>query len=134
MNTDITSWEKAKTNWTTQEIKYLEEHAHEGVGAIAAALGRSRNAVETQARHYGISLKIRWHCPHCGATVHKPLSNLTGWCYVCTKKVNNEKLAEEVRQLEELAKRDLEETKKRQRLYTRRHRAKQRLANDESSI
>lgn len=35
--------------WSTSEIRYLEQHAHEGVKAIAFALGRSSKAVESQA-------------------------------------------------------------------------------------
>ena len=32
--------------WSTRELKYLEEHAGEGARAVAKALGRSTNSVE----------------------------------------------------------------------------------------
>jgi len=45
--------------WTPEEDAYLAEHAHEGAKAIAAALGRTRQAVKVRASGRGISLRQR---------------------------------------------------------------------------
>ncbi len=52
--------------WSTQELKYLEEHAGEGAKAIAKALGRSIDSVKWQAQRCGLSLRKRSQCSHCG--------------------------------------------------------------------
>lgn len=113
--------------WTTREIKYLEEHAGDGAAAIAAKLGRSKASVEKQAGRYGLSLRKRWHCPKCGHSTSKPLSNKTGWCAVCTMQQRREGIAEEVRQMEEEVRREESEKRARQRLYSRKNRAKKKL-------
>lgn len=113
--------------WTTREIKYLEEHAGDGAEAIAKALGRSVRSVDNQARRYGVSLRKSWVCPKCGMRVSKPLSSRTGWCAACTKENRMERIAEEVRELEEEAKRNERIDRERQRLYSRKSRAKKKL-------
>ena len=85
-------------NWTTDEIRYLEEHQGEGAMAIAEALGRTVISVQVQACRYGISLVPRWRCPKCGAVTRKPLSSITGWCANCTKEARRDRIAEEVRE------------------------------------
>ena len=109
--------------WTTREIKYLEEHAGDGAEAIAKALGRSVRSVDNQARRYGVSLRKSWVCPKCGMRV----SSRTGWCAACTKENRMERIAEEVRELEEEAKRNERIDRERQRLYSRKSRAKKKL-------
>lgn len=113
--------------WTTYKLRYLEEHANEGAEAIAEALGCSRTAVEVQASRYGISLRKRWRCPRCGMVTFRPLSTVTGWCANCTKEARRERIAEEVRELEEEVRRQERENRERQRLYARKHRAKKKL-------
>lgn len=114
-------------NWTTDEIRYLEEHQGEGAMAIAEALGRSESSVEHQAHRYGISLRKRWHCPRCGAITFKPLSTVTGWCANCTKEQRSERIAEEVREMEEEVRRSERENRRRQALYSKKHRIKKKL-------
>lgn len=113
--------------WTTREIGYLEEHAGDGAAAIAAALGRSKASVKKQAGRYGISLRRRWHCPRCGHSTGKPLSGKTGWCAACTMRQRREGMAEEVRRMEEEARREESEKRARQRLYSRKSRAKKKF-------
>lgn len=110
--------------WSTSEIRYLEQHAHEGVKAIAFALGRSSKAVESQASRYGLSLRRVWQCPRCGMRTRKPLSERTGWCSVCTKQERRKRIAQEVAELEEEVRREKAEDRERQRLYSRKNRAK----------
>lgn len=113
--------------WTTREIAYLEEHASDGAASIAAALGRSVKSVERQAERYGLSLRKSWLCPKCGLRVFSPLSITTGWCSVCTKAAQNERIAEQVRDLQEEARREEQINKERQRLYSAKYRAKKKL-------
>lgn len=113
--------------WTTSKIRYLEEHAGDGAKAIADALHCSVRAVEVQASRYGISLRRVWQCPNCGMRVRKPLSSRTGWCSACTKSKRRERIAEEVREIEEEVRRNEMEDKARQRLYSRKDRAKKKL-------
>lgn len=115
--------------WTTREIKYLEEHAGDGAAAIAAALGRSVRSVESQARRFGLSLRRAWQCPKCGMRVHTPLSPKTGWCVACTRELRNERIAEEVRELQEEVRREERVNRERQRLYSAKHRHKKKLKN-----
>lgn len=112
--------------WTSREVRYLEEHAHEGAAEVARALGRTPPAVKFQAHQYGISLRTRWHCPRCGTWVHKPLSDRTGWCRACTLAKRNDELAEEAAQMEEEVRREKEQERRRQAIYARKHRAKKR--------
>lgn len=113
--------------WTTREIKYLEEHAEEGAAAIADALGRSTQSVKAQAKRFGLSLRRAWQCPKCGSRVHTPLSPRTGWCVVCTRELRNERIAEEVRELQEEVMREERVNRERQRLYSAKHRARKKL-------
>lgn len=113
--------------WTSREIKYLEEHAGDGAKEIAKVLNRTARSVENQARRFGVSLRRSWMCPKCGMRVSKPLSSRTGWCAACTKEKRREFLAEQVRDLEEEVRRNEREDKERQRLYSRKSRAKKKL-------
>ncbi len=110
--------------WTSRDIRYLEEHAHEGAEAIATALGRSTESVKQQAKQYGISLRRRWHCPKCGHWSFKPLSSRTGWCATCTKEQRRKQLEEEVREMREEVRREREEDRRRQALYSQKNRLK----------
>ena len=110
--------------WTTREIRYLEEHAQDGAESIALALGRSTESVRWQASQYGISLRRKWHCPKCGHWVHKPLNGRTGWCAACSKAQRRERLEQEVAELREEVRREQEEDKKRQALYSQKNRLK----------
>lgn len=113
--------------WTTREIRYMEEHAGDGSRAIAEALGRSDASVRIQASRYGISLKRTWMCPRCGMLVRSPLSAKTGWCQACTKERRRERIAEEVRELEEEVMRNRREDRARQALYSKKSALKKKL-------
>lgn len=117
-------------HWSTREIRYLEEHAHEGARAIAFALGRSTESVKQQAKRFGISLRKRWFCPKCCHWSRRPLSSRTGWCVVCTKAHGREKLEEEVREMREEMRREQKEDRSRQALYSQKSRLKKRHEND----
>lgn len=119
-------------NWTTEEIRYLEEHQGEGAHSIAQALGRTVISVQVQASRYGISLTPRWRCPKCGATTRRPLNPVTGWCANCTKEARRGRIAEEVREIEEEVRREQRENRERQALYSRKHRAKKKLESMKS--
>lgn len=110
--------------WTSSDINYMEQHSDEGSAAIAEALGCSVHAVEVQASRYGCSLRRFWICPKCGERVSKPMSSRTGWCAACTKAARREVIAEQVRDLEEEAARNAREDRERQRLYSRKNRAR----------
>lgn len=110
--------------WTTADIRYLEEHAAEGADAIAEALGCTREAVRQQAKNYGVSLRMRWVCPNCGATVYKPLSARTGWCEVCTRRLRIDQLEDQVRQMQDQQRLMAETERKRQAIYSKKHRIK----------
>lgn len=113
--------------WTSREIKYLEERAGDGAEAIAEALHRTKRSVENQARRFGVSLRKSWVCPKCGMRVSRPLSSRTGWCAACTKEKRCELIAEQVREMEEEVRRNERIDKERQRLYSRRSRARKKL-------
>ena len=117
--------------WTTKEVAYLEEHAGEGAEAVAEALGRTVRSVEVQASKYGISLRRSWHCPRCGMRTSKPLSGRTGWCAACTKEHRIGAIAEQVREMEEEVMRNEMLDREKQRLYSRRSRAKKKLKKRE---
>ena len=113
--------------WTSREIKYLEDHADEGAEAVASALGRSVQSVKAQAKRYGLSLRRAWQCPKCGMRVHTPLSTKTGWCVICTRESRNDRIAEEVRLLNEEVRREERANRERQRLYSAKHRVRKKL-------
>lgn len=113
--------------WTSSEVRYLEEHAGDGAVAIAEVLGKSVTAIEVQAHRYGLSLRKRWLCPKCGRETFKPLSNRTGWCVSCTREQRASEIAEQVRAMEEEVRREDKANKERQRLYSRKYRAKKQI-------
>lgn len=88
-------------NWTTDEIRYMEEHAGEGAAAIAEHLNRTVISVKVQASRQGIFLTPRWRCQNCGCLTAKPLNAKTGWCANCTMEARREQIAKDVRELEE---------------------------------
>ena len=100
--------------WSTRELKYLEEHAGEGAKAIAKALGRSTNSVEWQASQ----------CPNCGRWTFKPLNRINGWCIECTKELHMSDLAEQANAMREEAVREKRNNQQRQRYYSAKSRAK----------
>ena len=119
-------------NWTTDEIRYLEEHAGDGAVAVAEHLGRSVVSVQVQASRYGVSLTPRGRCPKCGALSRKPLSGRTGWCAECTKEARREELAREVMEMEEELRRSERNDRERQKLYSRKSRLKKKLQINEN--
>ena len=110
--------------WTSSEVRYLEEHAGDGAVTIAEALGKTVRAVEVQASKYGLSLRRRWICPRCGRQTFKPLSSRTGWCVSCTREQRASEIAEQVRAM---VNREDRVNKERQRLYSRKYRAKRQI-------
>lgn len=116
--------EEILMRWSSREIAYLEDHAHEGAAMVADALGRSVSSVQWQASKYGISLKRRWQCPLCGTWSAKPPSKRTGWCPTCTKARQREKLEREAMELERQVMREREENRKRQAIYSKKSRLK----------
>ena len=113
--------------WTSREIKYLEEHAGEGADSVATALGRSVESVKCQASRFGVSLRKSWMCPKCGMRTSKPLSGRTGWCAACTKEHRIGAIAEQVREMEEEVMRNEMLDREKQRLYSRKSRARKKL-------
>lgn len=110
--------------WSTRELRYLEEHAGEGAAAIAKALGRSVDSVEWQARKCGISLRRRRQCSHCGQWTFRPLNRVTGWCIECTKELHMADLAEQAEAMKEEASREIRNNRTRQCFYSAKSRAK----------
>lgn len=114
-------------NWTTDEIRYMEEHAGEGAASIAEHLNRTVISVQVQASRQGISLVPKWRCSNCGCLTAKPLNAKTGWCANCTMEARREQIAKDVRELEdEVARRERNE-KARQALYSKRSRLRKKL-------
>jgi len=109
--------------WTTHEVEYLEEHAGDGAKSIADELGRSSAAIEMQAYRYGISLRRWWLCPRCGRRTSRPLSSHLRYSSMSARR---ERMAEEVRDIQEESRRIEEERRARQALYARKSRAKKR--------
>ena len=52
--------------WSTRELRYLEEHAGDGAKQVAKDLGRSIDSVKHMAQKCGLSLRKRRQCPRCG--------------------------------------------------------------------
>lgn len=114
-------------NWTTDEIRYMEEHAGEGAASIAEHLNRTVISVQVQASRQGISLVPKWRCSNCGCLSAKPLNAKTGWCANCTMEARREQIAKDVRELEdEVARRERNE-KARQALYSKKSRLRKKL-------
>lgn len=114
-------------NWTTDEIRYMEEHAGEGAAAIAEHLNRTVISVQVQASRQGISLVPKWRCSNCGCLTAKPLNAKTGWCANCTMEARREQIAKDVRELEdEVARRERNE-QARQALYSKKSRLRKKL-------
>lgn len=114
-------------NWTTDEIRYMEEHAGEGAAAIAEHLNHTVISVKVQASRQGIFLTPRWRCPNCGCLTAKPLNAKTGWCANCTMEARREQIAKDVRELEdEVARRERNE-QARQALYSKKSRLRKKL-------
>lgn len=110
--------------WTSREVRYLEEHAHEGCDAIARKLERSPESVRQQAKHYGVSLRTKWWCPHCARWSYKPLSVKTGWCSTCTKAARRQELEDSLHDMREEVMREKQEDRKRQAVYSAKNRLK----------
>lgn len=110
--------------WSTRELRYLEEHSGDGAKAVAKALGRSVNSVEWQARRCGLSLRKRSQCPNCGRWTFKPLNRVSGWCAECTKELRMSDLAEQASAMREEAARERRNDRERQRYYSAKSRAK----------
>ena len=118
---------EGSVNWTTDEIRYMEEHAGEGAASIAEHLNRTVISVQVQASRQGISLVPKWRCSNCGCLTAKPLNAKTGWCANCTMEARREQIAKDVRELEdEVARRERNE-KARQALYSKRSRLRKKL-------
>lgn len=116
--------EDGMKQWSTRELRYLEEHAGDGARQIAKALGRSTDAVKWQARRCGISLRRRWMCPHCGQLTFRPLNRVNGWCIECTKELHMSDLADQANAMKEEASRCKRNDRERQRYYSAKSRAK----------
>lgn len=114
-------------NWTTDEIRYMEEHAGEGAAAIAEHLNRTVISVKVQASRQGIFLTPRWRCPNCGCLTAKPLNAKTGWCANCTMEARREQIAKDVRELEDEAARRERNEQARQALYSKKSRLRKKL-------
>lgn len=110
--------------WSTRELKYLDEHAGDGAKAIAKALGRSVDSVEWQARQCGLSLRRHRQCPNCSRWTFKPLNKVNGWCVECTKESHMSDLAEQANAMREEAAREKRNNQERQRYYSAKSRAK----------
>ena len=110
--------------WSTRELKYLEEHAGEGAASIAKALCRSVRSVEQQAHRCGLSLRKRQQCPRCGRWTFKPLNRVNGWCIECTKELHMSDLKEQADAMRDEASRRERNDRQRQRYYSAKSRAK----------
>ena len=64
--------------------------------------------------------------------VRKPLNPATGWCANCTKEARRSRIAEDVRSMEDEVRRMEREDRERQRLYSRKNRAKKKLKSMKS--
>lgn len=117
--------------WTTDEVRYLYDNAHDGAEAIAEALGRTARAVERQAGRYGVSLRRLWTCTACGRLTTTPPSPVTGWCRCCSLREEQRRARERLDEYkllcEEEQRRCREEERARQALYSQTHRVKARL-------
>lgn len=76
--------------WSREEVAYLRDHARDGSAAIAAKLGRSRQAVKNKACELGLSLLPAAHdrgelCPACAMREvdRSTTAGRNGLCKVC---------------------------------------------------
>lgn len=78
---------EAQRPWTTEEVRYLAEHAgREPLREICRRLKRSQSSVKARAHRMGVSLRapawcLAW-CDEC-ATWRTSVSERTGRCRVC---------------------------------------------------
>ncbi len=93
--------------WSTRELRYLEEHAGDGAKQVAKDLGRSIDSVKHMARKCGLSL-----------------NRVNGWCIECTKELHMADLAEQANAMKEEAIREKRNDRQRQRYYSQKSRAK----------
>lgn len=110
--------------WSTRELRYLEEHAGDGAKQVAKDLGRSIDSVKHMARKCGLSLRKRSQCPNCGRWTFKPLNRMNGWCIECTKELHMSDLADQANAMKEEAIREKRNDRQRQRYYSQKSRAK----------
>ena len=110
--------------WSTRELRYLEEHAGDGAKQVAKDLGRSIDSVKHMARKCGLSLRKRRQCSHCGQWTFRPLNRVNGWCIECTKELHMADLAEQANAMREEAIREKRNDRERQRHYSAKSRAK----------
>lgn len=110
--------------WSTRELRYLEEHAGDGAKQVAKDLGRSIDSVKYMARKCGLSLRKRRQCPRCGQWTFRPLNRVNGWCIECTKELHMADLAEQANAMKEEAIREKRNDRQRQRYYSQKSRAK----------
>lgn len=110
--------------WSTRELRYLEEHAGDGAKQVAKDLGRSIDSVKHMARKCGLSLRKRRQCPRCGQWTFRPLNRVNGWCIECTKELHMADLAEQANAMKEEAIREKRNDRQRQRYYSQKSRAK----------
>ena len=110
--------------WSTRELRYLEEHAGDGAKQVAKDLGRSIDSVKHMARKCGLSLRKRRQCSHCGQWTFRPLNRISGWCIECTKELHMADLAEQANAKKEEAIREKRNDRERQRYYSQKSRAK----------
>lgn len=113
--------------WTSQKLRYLEEHASDGAEAIAKHLGCSVSAVTNKASLYGISLRKRFWCARCGKVTYLELSPKTGWCKSCTKEANIPELEAQLDDMRKEYERERKLNQKRQSLYSAKNRYKEKL-------
>lgn len=116
--------EDGMRQWSTRELRYLEEHAGDGAKQVAKDLGRSIDSVKHMARKCGFSLRKRCQCPHCGQWTFRPLNRINGWCIECTKELHMADLAEQANAMREEAIREKRNDRERQRHYSAKSRAK----------
>lgn len=120
-------------SWTTKQIRYLDEHAHEGADEIAEALGKTVKAVQWMASKRGVSLRKRYTCPKCGSVRTVPLNAVTGWCRICTKEEHVRQLGQEAELERKEVRREQELDREANRYYNRKYRAKKKRKSPKKS-
>lgn len=80
---------RVRRRWTDEEERWLRRHRADGRAAVAAALGRSEEAVREKALRMGITVPVRpvpgEVCPMCGRHRVSPGTEAAraGMCQVC---------------------------------------------------